>query len=96
MIDEICFLKWLKGKGFSSKVQSDTTSRLKRLIRAMEYIDINLEYKKDKCEKLLALFKNKGLNDSVKKYINFDLPVGTYQLATYKYALKLYIDFLKN
>ena len=71
-------------------MQSDTISRLKKLEIELNFIDIDAEYKKDKCGCLVSLFINKGENIAMKELNTSLLPLGTYQLTTYKYALNLY------
>lgn len=94
-MNEIDFKAWLQSQNTTKKVQGDLISRIKRLERAFDNIDIDEEYKKDKCCFILSLFKNKGLNPEMSKFENVDLPVGQYQLSTYKYALKKYISFIE-
>lgn len=55
---ELDFRKWLNVNGVSKKMQSDFVSRLKRLETKLEIFDIDEEYKKDKCEKLLKYLSN--------------------------------------
>lgn len=93
-MNEVNFRLWLNDKGYSKKVQSDIVSRLKKVEREFGFIDIDDEYANDKCEKLLLFFKNKGENKEMKKLNSPSLPVGKYQLSTYKYAVSLYIKFL--
>lgn len=76
-------------------MQSDLISRLKKLEREIKNCDIDEQYRKDKCDYLLKLFDNKGENIS-QTYKNNNLPVGKYQLSTYKYALKKYIKFIEE
>lgn len=93
---EIEFRQWLFKNEVNKKMQSDTVSRLKRFERINGQIDIEEEYKKDKCKFLYSLFENKGINDNMKKMGDTGLPIGKYQLSTYKYALSLYIKFLQS
>lgn len=95
-MNEIEFRQWLAKKETALKVQSDLISRLKRLERTIEHGDIDEQYKSDKCAYLLSLFQNKGLNDNMQKLNPIDLPVGKYQLSTFKYALNKYIQFLEE
>ncbi|MFI3211731.1 MAG: hypothetical protein R3Y24_00135 [Eubacteriales bacterium] len=92
-MNEIDFRQWLNDCGYSKKVESDTVSRLKRLERESEIVDIDDEFDKDQCEKLLSIFKNKGENETMKDIEISSLPIGNYQLSTYKYALKLYLKY---
>ncbi len=95
-MNEIDFKAWLQSRNTTKKVQGDLISRIKRLERVFENIDIDEEYRKDKCCFILSLFKNKGLNPNMKKLEAFGLPIGQYQLSTYKYALKKYISFIES
>lgn len=92
-MNEIDFRIWLFRQGVNKKVASDTVSRIKRIERETNYCDIDIEYRKNKCSVLLALFKNKGINEQMNA-LETSLPIGKYQLSTYKYALKKYIAFL--
>lgn len=95
-MDEIGFRSWLSNSNKNPKVQSDTISRLKTIQRELGNIDIDEEYVKDKCERLLSAFSNKGLNEIMAGYGKVKLPIGKYTLSTYRYALNMYIQFLKN
>lgn len=95
-MNEIEFKQWLSNSNLNKKVQSDLVSRLKKFERAIKNCDIDEQYRNDGCEYLLSLFSNKGLNDSMTEYADSGLPIGKYQLNTYKHALKKYIEFLKN
>ena len=95
-MNEIDFKNWLGTQNTTKKVQGDLISRIKRLERAFDNIDLDEEYQKDKCCFLLSLFKNKGLNSEMDKFENSSLPIGQYQLSTYKYALKKYISFIES
>lgn len=95
-MNELEFRQWLSENNINKKVQSDMVSRLKKFERAINNCDIDEQYRNDKCEYLLSLFSNKGLNDSMSEYSNSGLPVGKYQLSTYKHALKKYIEYLNN
>lgn len=90
------FRQWLSKKNISKKMQSDLVSRLKRFERAVENCDIDAEYRTDKFEYLFSLFKNKGLNDNMNKFDDVDLPIGRYQLSTFKYALNMYKQYLAD
>lgn len=94
-MNEIEFRIWLFHQGISKKVAGDLVSRLKRIEREINYCDIDSEYRNDKCKTLLALFHNKGINDQMNNVIT-TLPIGKYQLSTYKYALKKYLSFLND
>lgn len=95
-MNEIDFRKWMLEQGINKKVQSDLVSRLKRFERGIKNCDIDNQYRNDKCEYILSLFANKGLNEEMKNYPDCGLPIGKYQLSTYKYALKKYIEFIKT
>ncbi len=95
-MNELQFKHWLSKKEYPKKVQSDTISRLKKLERELNFIDIDVEYKKDKCEYLMSLFINKGENKAMREIIPSSLPIGKYQLSTYKYALSLYVKFIEE
>lgn len=78
-------------------MQSDFISRLKRLERAIDNCDLDQQYQSDRFLYLLSLFENKGINDNMNKLSNeVDLPIGTYQLSTFKYALNKYKMFLED
>ena len=93
-MNEIDFRIWLSENNISKKVQSDMVCRLKKLQRELNNCDLDDCYKKDRCERLLKIFYNKGINMESEKYEAADLPFGKYQLSAYKYALNKYIDFL--
>ncbi len=95
-MNEIDFKNWLCSSGYSKKVAGDTISRIKKIERVNFCIDIDQEYSKDKCMTLLSVFKNKGKNEEMKKLDSSSLPIGKYQLSTYKYAVNLYVKFLEQ
>ncbi|MBQ9743956.1 MAG: hypothetical protein IJW19_02420 [Clostridia bacterium] len=95
-MNEIDFKAWLRSQNTIKKVQGDLISRIKRLERVFGNIDLDEEYQKDKCCFLLSLFKNKGVNSEMNKFEIAELPIGQYQLSTYKYALKKYISFIES
>ena len=95
-MNEIDFKTWLQAQHIAKKVQGDLISRIKRLEHAFDNIDIDEEYQKDRCCFLLSLFDNKGLNPKMKTFGIADLPIGKYQLSTYKYALRKYILFIES
>lgn len=92
-MNEVEFKNWLIKNGKTSKVASDTVSRLKRIEREIENCDIDEQYRRDKCEHLLMLFLDMGNNDEMKKYPNANFPIGKYYMSTFRYALKQYIQF---
>lgn len=95
-MNEIEFRQWLSKNKISKKMQSDLVSRLKRLEKAIEYCDIDEEYRSDKYQYLYSLFENKGINDNMAKLNDVDLPIGKYQLSTFKYTLNKYKQFLED
>lgn len=95
-MNEIEFRQWLSKNNVSKKMQSDFVSRLKRFERAIGNCDIDEEYRSDKYTYLFSLFENKGLNDNMNKFSNVDLPIGGYQLSTFKYALNMYKQYLED
>ena len=92
-MNEMDFRVWLSENDVKKKVISDIISRLKRIEREITLCDIDMEYHKDKCNMLLSLFRNKGINEQM-NLIETSLPIGKYQLSAYKYALNKYISFL--
>ncbi|MBE7087510.1 MAG: hypothetical protein E7369_04335 [Clostridiales bacterium] len=94
-MNEIDFKLYLAKQGFSKKVASDLVSRLKRIEKEFNVQEIDSEYERDKCAYILNLFNKKGLNDDMQTFCT-SLPVGSYQLSTFKYALNNYIKFLDN
>lgn len=92
-MDEVGFRNWLSQSGKSKKLQSDAVSRLKALQRELGACDLDEEYSKDACGRILAALRNKGENEIMLSYGTVKLPVGRYALGTYRYALNLYIHF---
>ena len=95
-MNEVEFRNWLINKGVKTKVAGDTISRLKRIEREIENCDIDEQYRSDKCEFLMSLFGNMGVNDNMKKYSNVNLPIGKYYMSTYRHSLKQYIQFCEE
>lgn len=95
-MNEVEFRSWMCGENITKKVQGDLVSRLKKIERTFGNIDLDSEYKKDKCEFLLSLFLNKGENAAMQSYGNVALPIGKYQLSVYRYAIRKYISFLQT
>lgn len=93
---EFEFSIWLLKNGSSRKLCSDYVSRLKRLEHSIQDCDIDEEYFKDKCTELLQLFNNSGKNEKMANRLIGDLPIGKYYIATYKYAIKKYIEFMNE
>lgn len=58
-MNELEFRKWLNKKGVSKKMQSDHTSRIKRIEKEINHCDIDNEYHNDKQKKDLQI--NVGL-----------------------------------
>lgn len=94
-MNELDFRTWLSRQNANKKVVSDIVSRLKRIEREITLCDIDIEYRKDECGTLLSLFRNKGINEQMNA-LKTSLPIGKYQLSTYKYALQKYISFLQE
>lgn len=94
-MNEMDFRIWFSRQDANKKVVSDIVSRLKRIEREITHCDIDVEYRRDECRSLLSFFKNKGINEQM-NVLETSLPVGKYQLSTYKYALKKYMFFLKE
>ena len=95
-MNEVDFRNWLAKSDKSKKVQSDIVSRLKTIQREMGNCDLDAEYNNNKCETLFKAFENKGVNDTMRKYGTVKLPIGQYTLSVYRYALRIYIQFLEE
>ena len=93
---ELDFHNWLTNNDTPQKLCSDYVSRLKRLELSLRDCDIDQEYLKDKCLSLLEMFKKGGKNEKMASCHIGNLPIGKYHLATYKYALNKYLEFLKS
>ena len=63
MMNEVDFRNYLINKGVKKKVVGDIISRLKRIEHEIKSCDIDEQYRSDKCEYLLKLFLNMGIND---------------------------------
>ncbi len=92
---ELDFYNWLINKNTPKKLCSDCVSRLKRFEHSLSDCDLDEEYKKDKCKSVLNLFKKSGNNEEMASRHIGNLPIGKYYIATYKFALKEYVNFLK-
>lgn len=92
-MDEIGFRNWLCASDKSKKVQSDTVSRLKTLQRELGYCDLDEEYERDGCGRILAALSKKGENEIMRSYGEVKLPVGQFTLGAYRYALRTYIRY---
>ena len=94
-MNEIDFRNWMTSCGKNKKVIGDSISRIKRIEHELGNIEIDNEYKKDRCSYLISLFENTGRNEKMKKY-STNLPIGKYSLNAYRYALNLYISFMNS
>lgn len=92
-MNEVEFKNWQSKKGVNKKVQSDTISRLKRIEKEINNCDIDEQYRSDRCEYLMSLFSNMGLDSEMKKYPNVDFPIGKYTMNTFKHAIRQYVSF---
>lgn len=92
-MNELGFKIWMSKNKVNKKVQSDLVSRLKRIEREINLCDIDEQYHRDRCEYLMSLFINMGINDEMKKYSAANFPIGKYNMSTFRYALKQYVDF---
>ena len=95
-MNEVEFRNWLIKKGTKPKVAGDTISRLKRIEREIENCDIDDQYRSDKCEFLMSLFINNGVNNNMKKYSNVNFPIGKYYMSTYRLSLRQYINLCED
>ena len=95
-MNEVEFRGWLEESGKNRRVIGDTISRMRTLQRELG-INLDDEFKKDKCETIMnALTVNKGDNDTMKKYGGANLPIGKFTLGTYRYSLKSYIAYKES
>lgn len=92
-MNELDFRSWLRDNGINKKMQSDYSSRLKRIERTL-HIDLDEQYALDKCASLLLVFKNKGQNPEMEKYAPSELPIGKFYMSAYKLAVVKYVEFL--
>lgn len=94
------FKIWLIKNGNSSKVASDTISRLKKLDRALIESPISSsvdsEFNKDACEQLFKCFSKSGKNPIMDSFQLYSLPIGKRYIHTYKLSLTKYIAFKKE
>lgn len=93
-MQEIEFRKWLSDNKVSKKMQSDFVSRIKRIEKGLEIFDIDEEYKKDKCEKLLKYLSG-GCKEKLYNQ-NLELLGTSKQYSVLKYAVNKYLNFLKT
>lgn len=89
------FRNWMTEQGKTKKVISDIISRLRRVEREIDTCDLDRAYNENRCEYLLALFKNNGKNDEMEK-LDTNFPVGKYYMSTYRHAINYYIAFLDS
>lgn len=92
-MNEIPFRNWLSTNGVNKKVISDIVSRLKRLERELSPLDIDEQYRSDRCQFLMKAFANMGNNEKLKQFPNNTLPIGKYHMNTFRLALKRYVEF---
>jgi len=90
------FRAWMEENGIKTKVAGDSISRLSRIERELAPCDIDAEYEKDQCNRLLAAFANMGRNEIMASYPNAKLPIGKYYMSTYRHSLKQYIQFVES
>ena len=90
------FKNWMDKNNVNHKVQSDIISRIKKIEREIENCDIDEQYRRDKCNYLMSLFLNMGLNEKMKKYPNANFPIGEYYMSTFRYAIKYYVKFCES
>lgn len=95
-MNEVEFRNWMVKNNVNRKVQSDIVSRIKKIEREIENCDIDEQYRNDKCESLMALFLNMGINSEMKKYPNANFPIGKYYMSTFRHAIKYYIMFCEE
>ena len=92
-MNELDFSNWLKAGGTTPKLCSDYISRLKRVERSISDCDLDDEYEEDRCANLLSLFSHTGKNEAMNLRMVGDLPIGKYQLSTFSYAIRKYVEF---
>lgn len=95
-MNEVDFRNWLVKNDVNKKVQSDIVSRIKKIEKEIENCDIDEQYRRDKCEYLMSLFLNMGINDEMKKYSSAEFPIGKYHMSTFRYAIKYYVRFCSD
>lgn len=92
-MNEVDFRNWLAKNNVNRKVQSDIVSRIKKVEKEIDNCDIDEQYHSDRCEHLMSLFLDMGLNDEMKKFPNANFPIGKYHMSTFRHAIKYYIKF---
>ncbi len=95
-MNEVEFRNWMSRNNVNRKVQSDVVSRLKKIEREIENCDIDEQYRSDRCEGLMVLFLNMGLNDAMKQYPDANFPIGKYYMSTFRHAIKYYVKFCED
>lgn len=95
-MNEVDFRNWLVKNDVNKKVQSDIVSRIKKIEKEIENCDIDEQYRRDKCEYLMSLFLNMGINDEMKKYPSAEFPIGKNHMSTFRYAIKYYVRFCSD
>lgn len=89
---ELDFRNWLNKNNVSKKMQSDFISRIKQI--EIKLSNIDYEYAKDKCSKLLEYFSSGCKNPT---YTNsFEFKNTSTQYSVLKYAIKKYCSFLES
>lgn len=91
---ELEFKNWLKQNGYSQKMQSDFTSRIKRLERSLEFFDIDKEYELDKCERLKSFLSHKCKEKIYKGEMSFS--GSSKQHSVFKYSVNKYTEFMNS
>jgi len=92
-MNENGFYLYLRNLGMSTKVSRDNISRIKRVEKSIKNCDVDEEYLNDRCESLLNLFSKKVEIEEIKKVHIGTLPIGSYTMNTYKYAIRKYVAF---
>lgn len=92
-MNEIPFRNWLSSNGVNKKVISDIVSRLKRLERELCPLDIDEQYRNDRCHLLIMAFAKKGNNEEMRQFPNNSLPIGKYHMNSFRLALRKYVNF---
>lgn len=95
-MNEIPFRNWLSTNGVNKKVISDIVSRLKRLERELSPLDIDEQYRSDRCQFLMRAFAKMGNTEGMKQFPNNSLPIGKYHMNTFRLALKRYVEFCND
>lgn len=93
-MNENGFYIYLRNLGMSTKVSRDNISRIKRVEKSIKNCDIDEDYRLDKCESLMNLFNKKIEIEEIKKVLIGRLPIGSYTMNTYKYAIRKYVAFM--